>query len=89
MGVWSPVPALRRSRQSPAAGGLPESLMAAASQRLSKVTPLVAKLLLPLSAPHCAAPAAGIEIAAPMAGTLYRSPAPGEPMFVKVRRQGG
>ena len=26
---------------------------------------------------------AGVEMAAPMAGTLYRSPAPGEPLFVK------
>lgn len=35
-------------------------------------------------APAPAAPAAvdGVEIASPMAGTFYRSPAPGEPFFV-------
>ena len=33
-------------------------------------------------APAAAAPVDGIEIASPMAGTLYRSPAPGEPAFV-------
>jgi len=49
----------------------------------------------PAAAPPAAAPAAkpaapaapakvdGVEIASPMAGTFYRSPAPGEPAFVK------
>lgn len=40
-------------------------------------------------APAPAAPAApaaidGLEVVSPMAGTMYRSPAPGEPAFVKV-----
>lgn len=37
------------------------------------------------AAPRPAAPAPvdGVEIASPMAGTFYRSPAPGEPAFVK------
>jgi len=35
-----------------------------------------------LTVPGCVV-VAGVEMAAPMAGTLYRSPAPGEPLFVK------
>jgi biotin carboxyl carrier protein len=37
-------------------------------------------------APAAAAPAAvdGLEVVSPMAGTMYRSPAPGEPVFCKV-----
>lgn len=35
-------------------------------------------------APAPAAPAvSGVEISAPMSGTVYRRPAPGEPLFVK------
>jgi acetyl-CoA carboxylase biotin carboxyl carrier protein len=34
-------------------------------------------------APAAAAPADGLEVVSPMAGTMYRSPAPGEPVFVK------
>ena len=40
-------------------------------------------------APSAPAPAAaessvsGVEIVAPMSGTIYRRPAPGEPLFVK------
>lgn len=41
------------------------------------------------AAPAPAAPAAvdGLEVVSPMAGTMYRSPAPGEPAFVKVIRR--
>jgi acetyl-CoA carboxylase biotin carboxyl carrier protein len=35
------------------------------------------------AAPAAPAPVDGIEVTSPMAGTLYRSPAPGEPVFVK------
>ncbi|GAB4823995.1 hypothetical protein N2152v2_011041 [Parachlorella kessleri] len=45
--------------------------------------PAPAPAAAPAPAPAPAAAADGIEMAAPMAGTLYRSPAPGEPLFVK------
>lgn len=36
------------------------------------------------AAPAPAAPAvSGVEVSAPMSGTVYRRPAPGEPLFVK------
>lgn len=34
-------------------------------------------------APAAAGPVDGLEVVSPMAGTMYRSPAPGEPVFVK------
>ena len=40
----------------------------------------------PAAAPAAApapAPVDGVEVTSPMSGTLYRSPAPGEPPFVK------
>jgi acetyl-CoA carboxylase biotin carboxyl carrier protein len=33
--------------------------------------------------PAAAAPVQGVEVTSPMSGTMYRSPAPGEPPFVK------
>lgn len=51
--------------------------------------PAAAAPAAPAPAPAAPAPAApsvadGLEVVSPMAGTMYRSPAPGEPVFVKV-----
>ncbi|EFN58349.1 hypothetical protein CHLNCDRAFT_142410 [Chlorella variabilis] len=71
--------------QAPAAG------YAAAPQPMAMPAPAPAPAAAPAApapaaaAPKPAAPAAvdGLEVVSPMAGTLYRSPAPGEPAFVK------
>ena len=69
-------------------GGAPVAAAAPAAAAPAAAAPAAA----PAAAAPAAAPAAkpaapakvdGVEIASPMAGTFYRSPAPGEPAFVK------
>ena len=61
---------------------------AAAPAAPQPVVPAAAPAAAPAPAPAAPKPAAapaavdGVEIASPMAGTFYRSPAPGEPAFV-------
>eukprot|EP00890_Picochlorum_soloecismus_P003301 jgi/Picsp_1/3972/NSC_01484-R1_acetyl- biotin carboxyl carrier protein len=61
---------------------------AAAAPAPQPVMPAAAPAAAPAPAPAAPKPAAapaavdGVEIASPMAGTFYRSPAPGEPAFV-------
>lgn len=71
--AYAPAPAAPAPAPAPAA---PAPAPAAASAPAA-----------PAKAPAApAAPAAvdGLEVVSPMAGTMYRSPAPGEPVFVKV-----
>ena len=65
--------------------GAPTAYAAPAPVAPAPAAPAPAAAPAPRPAPAPAAPAAidGVEIASPMAGTFYRSPAPGEPAFVK------
>jgi len=67
-------------------GGAPVAAAAPAAAPAAAAPAAAAPAAAPAAKP--AAPAApakvdGVEIASPMAGTFYRSPAPGEPAFVK------
>jgi acetyl-CoA carboxylase biotin carboxyl carrier protein len=66
--------------QAPPAGYAPSPVAAAAP---APVAAAPAAAAAPAPAPAAPAAANGIEIASPMAGTYYSSPAPGEPSFCK------
>ncbi len=66
--------------QAPSAGYAPAPMAAAPAPVAAAPAPAAAA---PAAAPAAPAAANGIEIASPMAGTYYSSPAPGEPSFCK------